>query len=101
MLFNIYIYLVCMWPLSGYQLSSVGIMYEIEEVKMESDELIRITYTNGIILQAKIELEAMLVANKQREIEGHSPAYGEQEIMSIITNHGIHHNGLLTNLYGR
>ena len=61
-------------------------------------ELRDIVYTEGLIMQARIELEAMLVANRQREIEGQSPAYGEKEILALVDKHCIHHNGLITNL---
>lgn len=60
-----------------------------------------IVYTEGIILQARIELEAMLAENKQREHLGQAMAYSELDIRSLIDKYSIHHNGLVTNLYGR
>jgi len=60
-----------------------------------------IVYTEGIILQARIELEAMLAANKEREQRGESLAYGEDAILAIRDNHSIHHNGLVTNIWRR
>uniref|UniRef100_A0A6M3LFE7 Uncharacterized protein n=1 Tax=viral metagenome TaxID=1070528 RepID=A0A6M3LFE7_9ZZZZ len=58
-----------------------------------------IVYTEGIILQARIELEAMLAANKERERRGEALAYGEDAILAIRDKHGIHHNALVTNIY--
>jgi len=66
-----------------------------------NEELLRIIYTEGIILEARIELEAMLATNKEREHRGETLAYGEDAIRSLIDKFSIHHNGLLTNLYGR
>ena len=60
----------------------------------------RLVYVQGMILQARIKLESMLVANKEREMRGESLAYGEAEIYGIIDECGIHHNALITNLVG-
>jgi len=57
-----------------------------------------VIYTAGILMQARIELESMLVANRQREIEGLPPAYGEQAFLDLRDRHCIYHNGLVTNL---
>ncbi len=67
----------------------------------ETKELRDIYYTAGRILQARIELEAMLVANRQRELLGQSPQYGEDAIRHLINEYGIHHNGLVNSLYGQ
>ncbi len=59
-----------------------------------------IVYTQGIILQARIELEAMLAANSERISQGQSLAYDEGAIQELIERHGIHHNALIFNLTG-
>ena len=59
-----------------------------------------IVYTQGIILQARIELEAMLAANTERIGRGQSLAYNEESIRGLIERHGIHHNALISTLTG-
>jgi hypothetical protein len=44
------------------------------------------------MLQAEIEMNAMIAENKQREILGHSMAYNEKDFMDLIDRYGIHHN---------
>lgn len=44
------------------------------------------------LLQAEIEMQAMIAENKQREIEGKSMAYTEEAFMELIEKYGIHHN---------
>lgn len=44
------------------------------------------------LLQAEIQMNAMIAENKQREILGQSLAYGEKDFMSLINEHKIHHN---------
>lgn len=44
------------------------------------------------------ELEAMKVANVMRLQVGHSPAYGEEEFLALITKYGVHHNAALSTL---
>lgn len=43
-----------------------------------------------------VELEAMKAANKRREDQGFSPAYGEEEFLALIDKYGVHHNGALS-----
>lgn len=45
-----------------------------------------------------VELEAMKAANKRREDQGHSPAYGEEEFLALIDKWGVHHNGALSTM---
>lgn len=45
-----------------------------------------------------VELEAMKAANKAREQQGFSPAYGEDEFMALIDKWGVHHNGALSTM---
>jgi hypothetical protein len=44
------------------------------------------------LLQAEIEMNAMIAENKQREVFGHSMAYGDQSFMNLIEKYEIHHN---------
>lgn len=44
------------------------------------------------MLQAEIEMNAMIAENKQREILGHSLAYGENDFIALIEKHKIHDN---------
>ncbi len=60
----------------------------------------RIVYTQGILLQARIEMEAMIAENQYRAHNGESQAYGEAEFTALIEKHNIHHNGLISNLVG-
>ncbi len=58
----------------------------------------RLAYVRGRLLQAEIEMQSMIAANKQREIEGKSPAYGEEAFLALIKEYGVHHNALITEL---
>lgn len=66
-----------------------------EDLRMYSN----IVYIQGLLLQARIELESMLVANEERRLASQSPAYTETHIRALINTYGIHHNALITNLY--
>ncbi len=44
------------------------------------------------MLQAEIEMNAMIAENKQREHMGESLAFSEKDFMDLIKKHGIHHN---------
>ena len=59
-----------------------------------------IVYTQGILLQARIELEGMIAENQIRRSLGQSLAYGEEKFLALIEKYGVHHNGLLNNLTG-
>jgi len=62
------------------------------------NDLQRIVYTNGIQLQARIELEGMIAENQYRLSEGKTIAYTEADFIKLRDEHGIHHNGLLSNI---
>ncbi len=68
---------------------------------MSDSDVIHTIYTEGILLQARIELEGMIAENQIRQHRGESPAYVEKDFLDLRDKHGIHHNGILTNLYGR
>jgi ParB-like chromosome segregation protein Spo0J len=44
------------------------------------------------LLQAEIEMNAMIAENKQREALGESMAYTEKDFLALVDKHGIHHN---------
>ena len=58
----------------------------------------KIIYARGLLLQAEITMQAMIAANKQSEIRGESPAYGETAFTNLIDEFGVHHNALIGNL---
>lgn len=51
-----------------------------------------ILYFKMQMLQAEIEMNAMIAENKQREILGQSLAYSESAFLALIERYGIHHN---------
>ena len=57
-----------------------------------------LVYMKGILLQAEIEMNAMIAENKQREALGLSMAYGETAFMGLIEKYGVHHNALTESL---
>ena len=59
-----------------------------------------IIYTQGILLQARIELEAMLATNQERIHRSETIAYDEDAIRGLIEKYGVHHNALINNLTG-
>ena len=62
------------------------------------NDLQRVAYTMGIQLQARIELEGMIAENQYRLSEGKTIAYIEKDFIKLRDEHGIHHNGLLSNI---
>jgi hypothetical protein len=44
------------------------------------------------MLQAEIEMQGMIAENKNRELRGDSPAYGEDHFQALVNKYGIHHN---------
>lgn len=44
------------------------------------------------MLQAEIEMNAMIAENKQREVLGQSMAYDDKAFMDLIERYRIHHN---------
>lgn len=56
-----------------------------------SDEF-ELVYFRMQLLQAEIQMQAMISENKQREILGQSMAYGEKDFIGLIEEYNIHHN---------
>ena len=51
-----------------------------------------LVYFKMNLLQAEIAMNSMIAENRMREIEGASPAYGEDAFKALIDEYGIHHN---------
>jgi hypothetical protein len=47
-----------------------------------------------------VEMEAMKAANRKRQMNDHSDAYGEDEFLALIEKYGTGHNAALTTLRG-
>ena len=47
-----------------------------------------------------VEMEAMKVANRKRQDQGYSDAYGEEEFHALIDRYGLGHNSVLSTLWG-
>lgn len=53
-------------------------------------------YFKMCLLQAEIEMNAMIAENKQREYLNQSMAYNDADFMNLIEKYGIHHNAFPT-----
>lgn len=60
----------------------------------------RAAFINSQTACMLVELEAMRAANRERESNGFSPAYGEDEFLALITRYGLHHNAVVSFLGG-
>lgn len=49
-------------------------------------------YINAQVACALAEIEAMKAANRQREIQGYTPAYGEEAFAAVPDRYGISNN---------
>ena len=58
----------------------------------------RIAYINAMTVCAQIECAGMVAENKQREVEGKSMAYVEEDFLKLPDKHGIHHNAVISYL---
>ena len=48
---------------------------------------------------ALIEAMGMVAENKQREVSGESPAYGEQQFMQVIKKYDLDYHTICKSLY--
>jgi hypothetical protein len=62
------------------------------------NDLRNITYFQMQLLQAQIEMQAMIAENQHRISIGESIAYGEEAFNSLIEKHGVHHNSFVTQM---
>lgn len=58
----------------------------------EEENAQNLAYFKMNMLQAEIEMNAMIAENKQREHRGESMAYTETDFMKLIEKHDVHHN---------
>lgn len=56
------------------------------------EQLKNLLYFKMNMLQAEIEMNGMIAENKQREIEGKSMAYGDEQFVDLIEKYHIYHN---------
>ena len=66
----------------------------------DTSNIARITYVQGRIVAANIEMQAMVAENNQRLALGQSMAYTDNDFMSLIDEYNLGHNALLTEIYG-
>ena len=66
----------------------------------EMIEAIRnITYTQMTLLQAEIKMQGMIAENKQRDLLGQSMTYNAEDFNTLINQHGVNHNAVVSNLH--
>lgn len=68
-------------------------------MNQDNQDLAKIVYTAGMLLQAFIRTCGMVAENKQRELEGKSMAYTQESFERVIQEQGVYHNSLIINLY--
>jgi len=61
-----------------------------------AEQMRRVTLAQCAMLSAYAEIQGMLVANKEREQRGESPAYGEAAFDEVMTRNGAHWNQIVT-----
>ncbi len=61
----------------------------------------RIAYIQSQIACALIELEAMKAENLARIFDMKAQAYTEKDFMALIDKYYLHHNGVMSELFGR
>ena len=66
----------------------------------DTSDIARITYVQGRIAAANIEMQAMVAENNQRLILGQSMAYTDKDFMDLIDEYSLGYNALLTEIYG-
>ena len=52
-------------------------------------------YVSAQAVAANIEALAMLAANRDREAQALSPAYGEEAFIRLIDDYDLHHNSII------
>ncbi|MDD4278464.1 MAG: hypothetical protein PHX74_01890 [Candidatus Sumerlaeales bacterium] len=67
---------------------------------VDTADLARITFVQGKIAAATIEMQGMVAENNQRLALGQSASYTDKDFMSLIDEYGLGHNALLTEIYG-
>lgn len=62
------------------------------------DQNARVAFVNAQVACMLAELEAMKAENRQREIAGHPPAYGNEAFMSLQERYLVGHNAVISYL---
>lgn len=60
---------------------------------MTDEQKAAFVFANAVAAMA--EIESMKIANHERAMQNHSPAYNEAAFLTIIEKYGIHHNAML------
>lgn len=63
---------------------------------MDKQDLLELDYGIANSVAALIQAMGMQAENRQREINGESPAYVKEHFDELIETHGIHHNAILS-----
>lgn len=67
---------------------------------METAEFQRVAYTISNAIGGLIEAMGMQAKNQERLSEGKTIAYDDVAFINIVEDRGLHHNSLMTQLYG-
>jgi hypothetical protein len=65
---------------------------------MEAYEAKSLVFQLGGMVEALIEMQGMIAANKERESQGYALAYSEEAFMELIKRQGLGHNQRVTNI---
>ena len=57
-------------------------------------------YVMGMAAGSLIEAMGMQAENLKRQAKGEMPAYDEKDFNRVIENRGLHHNTLMSSVYG-
>lgn len=68
---------------------------------MEAHEAQKMVYVIGMAVGGLIEAMGMQAENQVRMNRGEVLAYDNEAFNKVMLDHGLHHNTLITNIYGR
>ena len=63
-------------------------------------EQARLTYVQGMIMAAAIEMQGMVAENAQRASLNQTVAYTNKDFVYLIGAYGLGHNALLNSIHG-
>jgi ABC-type uncharacterized transport system ATPase component len=64
------------------------------------EEQARLTYVQGMIMAAAIEMQGMVAENAQRASLNQPVAYTNKDFVYLIGAYGLGHNALLNSIHG-
>ena len=64
------------------------------------EEQARLTYVQGMIMAAAIEMQGMVAENAQRASLNQTVAYTNKDFVYLIDAYGLGHNALLNSIHG-